>query len=450
VRPSAPTARQLARSVLDRIARTRAFPNRVLSAALDRAAHLSSADRALTTELVYGVLRREARLDRALESLATRGLRDLDPRVRTALRVAAYQVLFLDRVPPYAAVNDGVEACKAARGRGMAGLANALLRRLVDRGEPPLPGAAEDPLGHLVEASGLPEWLARLALAELPDGEAIPFVEALSRPAPLALRANTLRTDRATLRARLLQERPNASLDPSPIAADALLARHIDAPFATAAWKEGLFGVEDVGAQVVGDLCGAAAGEHIWDACAGLGGKTAHLAALAGNRATIDATDIAPRKLAQARETWSRLHVKGVTTRARDLMAAPAEPPRFHRVLVDAPCSGLGVLRRHPEAAARRDPADIAALAARQRLMLGSAAAAVLPGGSLVYAVCTFDRAECDDVIAAFLDEHADFRVEPPAGARWDGLRDWRGFVRTWPHRHDADAFFAVRLRRQE
>jgi 16S rRNA (cytosine967-C5)-methyltransferase len=444
------TGRDLARSVLDRVEQSGAFANRALSAALDRAPALGAAERGLATELVYGVLRRRARLDRALESFAQKGLSGLEPRVRTALRVGAYQLMFLDRVPAYAAVNETVEACKALGGPGVGRLANALLRRLADRGEPPLPDAARDPRGHLVEAAGLPAWLAELLLAELPAADAVAFGDSVGAPAPLALRANTLRATREAVLERLRAERPDARLEPSPVAPDALLARDLDAAAATDAWREGLFAVEDTGAQIVVELVGARAGERILDACAGLGGKSAHLAALAGGGARIDAVDLQPSKLHEARGTFARLGVAGVTTAPADLTRPfPDAAARFDRVLLDAPCSGLGVLRRHPEALARRAPEDLARLAAQQGRMLATLAPLVAPGGVLAYSVCTFERVECEDVVAAFLRAHPDFRVEaPPPSPRvpWARLTDGVGFVRTWPHRDDADAFFAARL----
>src|SRR5580692_5381423 len=174
------TGRELARSVLERVEQSGSFANRALSAALDRAPTMSAADRGLATELVYGVLRRRSRLDRALAALAPRGLGNVDPRARIALRVGAYQILFLDRIPAYAAVNETVDACKRLGAPGVGRLANALLRRLAERGEPPLPDPARDPRGHLVEAAGLPLWLARLLLDELPAAEAVAFGDSVS------------------------------------------------------------------------------------------------------------------------------------------------------------------------------------------------------------------------------------------------------------------------------
>jgi 16S rRNA (cytosine967-C5)-methyltransferase len=450
--PPALTARALARAVLERVETGGAYANRALSAALDAAPALAGEDRALATELVYGVLRRRGRIDRALQALATSGLGKLDARALVALRVGAYQILFLDRVPAYAAVDDAVGACKQIAGRGVAGFANALLRRLAREGEPPLPDAAADPAGHLVAADGLPAWLAELLLAELPAAEALAFAASIADPAPVTLRANTGRATRDVLAAALSAERPGALLTPSEIAPDALDARRLEAPAATQAWRDGLFAIADAGAQIAVELCGAAAGERILDACAGSGGKTAHLLALAGDRAQVDGLDIAADKLSAARATLRRLGLEGAAFAAADLTRPLADAtPRYHRILLDAPCSGLGVLRRHPEALARRAPGDMEALAAQQLRMLSVLAPALLPGGLLVYAVCTFERRECEDVVAAFLRAHPRFAIENPAAAGgrvpWARLTDAAGAVRTWPQRDGADGFFAVRLR---
>ena len=459
------TGRDLARHVLARVEQEGAFANRALTSALDRAPDLSQPERGLATELVYGVLRRRARLDRALEAVADRGLAALDPVTRTALRVGAYQLLFLDRVPAYAAVNDAVETTKRVSGGARrAGLVNALLRRISERGEPPLPDPERDPLGYLIEACGFPPWLARLGIRELGAPVVVALGADIGAPAPLTLRANRLaNVSRDELARRLADERPGATLTPSPVAPDALVARGLDAPARTVAFARGDFAIQDVGAQVVAELCGAAPGERVLDACAGLGGKTAHLAALAGNQAHIDAVDVSPPKLAQAEEQWRRLGVTGVRAVIADLThPLPATAGLYDRVLLDAPCAGLGTLRRHPEILVRRSEADLALLAATQGRMLEVVSPHVAPGGTLVYAVCTFDRAEGADVIATFLASPAgaSFRHEPPQaaaarardgdgdGVPWGRVTDAEGFVRLWPARDDADAFFVARLRR--
>jgi 16S rRNA (cytosine967-C5)-methyltransferase len=453
--PSPPrTGRDLARLVLGRVEQEGAFANRALAAELDRAMGLAIPERALATELVYGVLRRRSRLDRALEAVADRGLASLEVPMRILLRVGAYQLLFLDRIPSYAAVNEAVETAKRAYGAGLGGLTNALLRRVAERGEPPLPDAARDPLGYLIDACGLPEWMARLALGDLGTETAIAWAAQIGVPAPLALRANRLAgTTVEALASSLAAERPDATLLPSTAAPDALLARGLEAPAQTRAFVAGAFAIQDVGAQLVAELCGAAPGDRVLDACAGLGGKTAHLAALAGNQAHIEALDRSGAKLAQAREQWQRLGARELGTRVADLTRElPADTIPYHRVLLDAPCAGLGVLRRHPEALLRRTEADLSLLAATQQRMLDVLAPHVAAGGLLVYAVCTFDRAEGEGVVTRFLAGHPQFRIERPiataGGVPWDRLIDAGGFMRTWPQRDDADAFFAVRLRR--
>ncbi len=297
--------------------------------------------------------------------------------------------------------------------------------------------------------------MAALILAELPAPDAIAFGDSIAVPAPVTLRANTLRVSRDELRVKLAAERPGATLTPSPFCPDAIDAQRLDAPAATAAWRDGLFTIQDAGAQLVAELCGAAPGERILDACAGSGGKTAHLLALAGDRARVDAVDINAPKLAEAKRAVLRLGLGGATFATADVtLPLPDAAARYDRILLDAPCSGLGVLRRHPEALVRRASDDLDALAARQLRMLTALAPSLVPGGLLVYAVCTFDCRECDEVVAAFLAAHPGFSVEA-AGAAGDRV-PWSRFilptgvpgaVRTWPQRDNADAFFAVRLR---
>jgi 16S rRNA (cytosine967-C5)-methyltransferase len=439
------TARDLARRVLSRV-ETGGYATLALSGELERA-HLAEPDRALATELVYGVLRKRLRLDRALAAGAPRGLDKLDAQVLNALRIAAHQILFL-RVPAHAAVDDAVGAVKRLRGAKLAGFANALLRRLAREGEPPLPEAA-DPIGRLSLAHSLPRWLVELVVAALGAGEAPAMLAALDEPPPVWLRANTLRATRDEVAAAIAAERPRAELAPSPLAPEALAVSRGGDLASTRAFADGLCTVQDLGAQLVARLAEPQPGERLLDACAGVGGKSAHLAALAENRATIDAADRSARKLDLARDAARRLGVQNLHTIEADL-ADPAAPlaASYDRVLLDAPCSGLGVLRRHPEARWQRSPSDIAPLAALQARLLAALAQRVRPGGLLVYSVCTFTAAEGPEQIARFLSDHAEFAVEPPPGALAAAAGP-DGSLRTFPHHHAADAFYAIRLRRR-
>jgi 16S rRNA (cytosine967-C5)-methyltransferase len=414
-------ARDLARRVLARVEEG-AYATLALDGELKRARGLSDPDRGLTTELVYGVLKQRRRLDAALAAYAPRGIDGLDDRTLDALRIGAYQILFL-RVPDHASVDDAVEAVKHARGSKLAGFANALLRRLAREGEP-------EPKSPGVRGSA-PDWLVAEAQRRFP-AEVEPFLDALNTPAPLWLRANTLRTSREQVMARLAEERPSARVSPSERTPEALRVEGAGELAATRVFAEGLVSAQDLGAQLVARLVDPQPGERILDACAGVGGKSAHLAALSGGKAAIDSADLSERKLELCMDSARRLGVSSLSPIVCDLADANAPlQPSYQRVLLDAPCSGLGVLRRHPEAKWRERP-DAVELAALQKQMLD--ALAPRAARVLVYSVCTFTDEEGPRQRDAFLAAHPEFRATAE--------------LATWPHRDDADAFFAVRFER--
>jgi 16S rRNA (cytosine967-C5)-methyltransferase len=443
----ASSARSVARQVLARVA-DGAYASLALSGELERAG-LAPADKGLATELCYGVLRLRGRLDRALEACAPRGLGRLDDRVRDVLRVAAFQIVCLERVPAHAAVNDAVEEVKRLRGARLAGFANALLRALALKGEPAAPDPAADPVAFLVARESYPEWLARLYLAELGLEEALALAAAQNAAAPVWLRANPARGGRDAAQRAIAAERPDAELAADAVVPEALKLRGAASPADLGAFRQGLCTVQDLGAQLVGRLCGAVPGERILDACAGVGGKSTHLAELAGGRALIDAADRSSRKLALLTDQARRLGAAGITPVEVDL-TAPGDrlAPAYDRVLLDAPCSGLGVLRRHPELKWRRLPSDAARLAAVQAQLLAAVAERVRVGGVLVYSVCTVTPEEGAGQVARFVERHPGFCLEQPQDPVVKPFVDAHGLLRTLPHRHDADGFVAARLRR--
>jgi 16S rRNA (cytosine967-C5)-methyltransferase len=440
------SAREVARRALARVAQG-SYATLALGGELGRSG-LSDADRALATELVYGALRQRERLDRALAAHAPRGLGQLDGFTHDALRLGAYQILFL-RVPAHAAVDDAVEAVKRMRGPRLGGFVNALLRRLANAGEPPFP-SVDDWAAHLAARESMPRWIVDRVLKSLGPDVGAAALAAFNTPAPTWLRTNTLRTHREALMTELQRERPQITLVTADASPDALAARHGGDLFTTAAHDAGAFTAQDLGAQLVVRLLGAQPGEHILDACAGMGGKSTYLAALSGDGATIDAADRSPGKLALARDHARRLGMKSIRTIEADLTRDDAPlAPSYDRVLLDAPCTGLGVLRRHPEAKWTRTPADVTTLAELQAALLNALAPRVRPGGLLVYAVCTFTEEEGPAQLEHFLRTHRDFQVESAgvADAALTPLAAADGTLRTWPHREDADAFYAVRLR---
>jgi 16S rRNA (cytosine967-C5)-methyltransferase len=436
-----PGARGLAREVLRRVEQSGAYASLALAAALDRA-ELSGADKALCTELVYGVLRHRLRLDRALGAYAPRGLGKLSPGALVALRVGAYQLLLL-RVPAHAAVDDAVGAVNQVSGPEVSRFANAVLRKLAAEGEPPR--TSTDVISELEEVHSMPRWLGKRLRHTLGDEECKLAAEAMNRPAPVTLRVSIDKLTREQLVDQLAAERPDASVVPSTWAPDAVLLRGGGAPEQLKAFVDGMCTVQDVAAQLVARMCGAEPGEVILDACSGVGGKSTHLAQLARG-VHIDAADLSRRKLDLADDTARRLGLT-INTIECDLAEIPPGKLRdgYDRVLLDAPCSGLGVLRRHPESKWRRKDEDVAELAALQKRMLDALVSHVRPGGLLVYSVCTFTEEEGTRQMQSFLARHPEFSVEPPVGIP---CLDGKGYLRTWPHLHDADAFFAARLRK--
>lgn len=430
-----PSARELARRVLARVERGGAWATLALDAELERSA-LDDRDRRLAAELVYGVLRHRSRLDRALAAHAD--LRRTPAAVVMVLRVAAYQLLFLDRVPAHAAVDDAVNAARVAAGPKVGGFANAVLRKIATGKEPPLPA---DERARLEVEHSTPAWIIDELAAGLGDpGQLAAAVAALSQPAPLAVRVRAGRTDRAALRAEL--EAEGAKVEIPAITAGGLLVSGLGQLDSSPSFRAGRWTVQDLGAQLVSELAAPAAGSRILDACAGVGGKSTHLAELTGDAAHIDAADNSKQKLRLGAATARRLGLASVHTIEADLLdpAAPGLADRYDLVVLDAPCTGLGVLRRHPEAKWRLEPVDVERMAELQARLLAALAPRVAPGGVLVYSVCTFTEREGPAQIAHFLAGH-------PAFVR-EGQGDGPAEIRTWPHQDGADAFFMARLRR--
>jgi 16S rRNA (cytosine967-C5)-methyltransferase len=442
-------ARQLAFDVLERVA-AGSYADHSLDAAFRRSRDLDPRDRALATELVYGVLRQQNRLDFALAGLSKTPLNKLEVRVLLLLRLGAYQVLELDRIPAPIAVHETVALCRRIKLSRATGLVNAILRRLTrEAGQITWPDFVSDPVGSLTWTESLPPWLARRWHAELGE-EALLLARALRQPAPFTLRVNTLKTSREDYLTQLaaaghLAERTRFS-------AEGVLMRK-RGPAGLPGDAEGLYQVQDEASMLIAHLLAPRPGEKLLDACAAPGGKTTHLAALARNRADILAVDLHPNRLHFIEGGARRLGCLGIRPRAWDMTLPPdfLDPASLDGVLVDAPCSGLGVLRRNPEARWRLQEKDIAELADRQQKILKQAGRLVRKGGRLVYSVCTLSTEETDRVVASFLAENPDFRrvsLLCLLPENCSELLDSDGSLRTWPQRQGMDGFFAVRLER--
>jgi len=443
--------RQLAYTVLSREAEG-AYSDLALDAELGAHPQLDPRDRALVTELVYGVLRYRGRLDFALRQSCQKPLEQLDPPVLRLLRLGAYQILCLERIPASAAVNSSVELARRMRLERATGFINGVLRGLLRRlPEIPWPPCASQPVGYLQHWLSLPKWLAKTWLDEYGAEEASQLAEAMLQRPPLTIRANTLVASREELLAELAAA--GVSAEPCRYAPEGI---RLENSRGLGLLAPDRFQVQDQASMLVPHLLGIRPGERVLDACAAPGGKTTQLAALAGNRAELIALELHPQRAELVRQGVQRLGCSGVDVRCWDLTRPPAfiPPASLDRVLLDAPCSGLGVLRRNPETRWRRQPESLAELADLQLQLLDNLASLLRPGGSLVYSLCTTTPIETEQVVQRFLDGHPDYRrvdLHELVPSGWHALLDERGALRTSPVRHDAmDAFYAVRFVRGE
>ncbi|MFT3914092.1 MAG: transcription antitermination factor NusB [Anaeromyxobacteraceae bacterium] len=437
-----PSGRKVAFEVLRRVEEGGAYASRALDAALGAAGALDPRDAGLATELVYGTLRRALTLDAALAPHANRPLASADPAARVALRMGAYELLFL-RTPPHAAVGEAVTLARGVDHGRASGFVNAVLRALARKPELPAPPPLDaDPAGHVAAAESLPRWLAEEWVAWLGPEAALALAAAMNRPAPLTVRS----TGRDALVERV--QAAGLSIAPtrwSPVGAT--LASGSVAELARAA-GELVFQVQDEAAQLVsllaaGDLRGQRA--RVLDACAAPGGKAFHLAELLGPGSEVVAVEVHPRKAdSLAREAARRgLNVRVVQADASQPLPG-LEEGSFDAVLVDAPCAGLGTLRRHPELKLRRKPEDLPRMAAVQRAIAERCARYARPGAPVTYAICSLSRAEGPEVTASLVAQGFR-RAPPPVGFPADVL-DAHGDLVTLPREHGADGFYASRL----
>lgn len=444
-----PSPRELAAHVVARVLDEGAFIAPALDAALSReGAALDARDRAFSTELAYGAVRWAGPLEKSLLRGATKPGRGLDKRIRPHLLVAAYQLQHLDeRVPAHAAVNEAVAAIRRVR-PGLAGFSNALLRKL---GSPPhLQLRPDAPLEEVAAAYGIPPLLARATVEGLPAAEHREALAALNERPPLALRFFGTDDERERFLEELRAGSPEARAH--PFVPGAFLVEGAGSPQALPGFQEGKLLVQDPASQIAALLVGAEPGARVLDLCAAPGGKSVVLARQVGEAGRVIAVEKDPRRARRIETNAERLHLP-VRVVVADVAALPEdeELKGADAILLDAPCSGLGTVRRHPEIRLRRGEASPDELSALQRRLLEAAAERVRPGGVLVYSVCTPLPAEGRDVVRAFLDENPSFTIEEPRTILpWlpDDALSEEGFVRLRVHRHEADAFFAARLRR--
>ncbi len=413
---------------------------------------LSDVDRHLFTELVHGIVRRKRTLDAIIDRLARQPADRQPPQLRQLLHLGLYQLRYLDRIPESAAVNTTVELAKTNNLTGLAGVINGILRQYIRlQGDPAeVLNLPSDPVVRLGSLYSFPDWLIAHWLKELGEIETSQLCEAFNQVPSIDLRVNILKIDRA----KLIEIFHTAGVEVIPIPElpqGLRFTGHVGSISQLPGYQEGWWTVQDSSAQLVTHLFDPQPGEVVIDACAAPGGKTTHIAELMGNQGQIFALDKTASRLKKLQQNLDRLDLNSIKILIGDSCGFSELINTADRVLLDAPCSGLGTLHRRADARWQKTLQQVEKLAILQSKLLANTATWVKPGGVLVYATCTVHPLENEGVILPFLKTHPDWQIETPRqDAPLARLVGDPGWLKVWPHRDRMDGFFMVKLRRQD
>lgn len=435
------TARKTALAVLIACRKNGAWADAALKSRLSDAS-LSPQDAALCSRMVYGVIQQQTYLDHWLKAYCTQPLERLQPPLAEILRLGAYQILFLDKVPDSAAVNEAVELAKGAGRASAAGLVNAVLRKIAQNKEkePPLP---DDPTERLQIRYSCPAWLIVRLRSILGEEETEHFLQSCNVPAPLTVQVNLHQTTAEQLTETL--RAAGVGVAPHPWVENCMELSGTGDLTALPAFANGDFMVQDAAASLASAVSGACAGDRVLDVCAAPGGKSFAMAIAMGDEGEIIACDLHDAKLKRIRDGARRLHLHCIATQEADGRSFHEEwTDAFDIVFCDVPCSGIGILRKKPDIR-RKTAEELAGLPAIQSAIIANASRYVRPGGTLIYSTCTVLPEENEAVTDAFLAEHPAFAYEPftlPIGA-------FDGHATLWPQRHETDGFYFAKMRRK-
>ena len=441
--------RQIAFLALREVHRRGAFAD----AALDRTfrkSQLNDLDRRLVTELVYGSVRRMRSIDFIIDKLATKKSSRQPPDLRTILHLGLYQLQYLNHIPPSAAVNTTVQLAKENKLSGLSSFVNGLLRQYIRLTETDLNPLTITNYKSSVERLGIlhsfPDWLVELWNEQIGETETEQLCEWFNQSPTIHLRINPLKSSIAQIETAFQAQ--NISTSRIPHLPQALrLNGSTGAIQNLPGYSEGLWTIQDSSAQLVTHLLDPQPGETIIDACAAPGGKTTHSAELMQDTGTIYACDKTASRLKKLTENADRLQMKSIKIHTGDSREFPEFINLADRVLLDAPCSGLGTLHRRADARWRHTPENIQQQSQLQSELLANSAKFVKSGGVLVYATCTIHPLENEQVVRSFLDSNPDWQIEPPT-IDLPVQPSPEGWVKVWPHKHQMDGFFMVRLKR--
>jgi 16S rRNA (cytosine967-C5)-methyltransferase len=430
------TAREVALDVLIRIEQDHSYSNLLLNQMLQKA-DLDKQDAGLATEIVYGTIQRLHTIDYFLKRFVSKGLAKLDPWVRSLLRLSYYQMVYLDRVPDHAIVNEAVNLAKKRGHSGISGMVNGVLRNVIRQKDSLQLPAGLARVERIALTHSHPEWMVKRWIQQFGEARTEQICEANNKPPHVSIRTNTIKLTRNNLVA-LLNDAGLEAL-PSQLASAGIVVKGGGNMALTPWYAEGLFSIQDESSMLVAETIGAHPGEKILDCCAAPGGKTTHIAETMKDQGEIWACDIHEHKQDLIREQAMRLGLASIRTLvsdARDLQGHFAAGS-FDRILLDAPCSGLGVIRRKPDMKWSKREQDLDEVCLIQKELLEKIHPLLRKGGVLVYSTCTMEVNENEGMVRAFLENHPEFE--------WDQPKP----VEILPYEHMSDGFFIARLRKR-
>ena len=442
-----PNSRTLAFLALKNIYQKKAYTdialNRVIKS-IGKSVEITQTERNFACELVYGTLRRQRTLDALIDRLGKKTAAKQPPDLRIILHLGLYQLRYLDRIPNSAAVNTSVELAKENGLSRLGGVINGLLRsylRQAELGDPlQLP---EDPVARLGILHSFPDWIAKIWLEQLPIEEVDRLLAWFNQSPKLDLRVNILKTTVEEVEKAFKAN--NIAVARIPNLPQGLRLESAGAVTNFPGYKQGWWVIQDGSAQLVSHLLDPQPGETIIDACAAPGGKTTHIAELMGDRGKIIACDRAAKRLNKVRENAGRLQLRSIEIEVEDSRNVADFVGIADRVLLDAPCSGLGTLHKRPDIRWRKTFESVRELLLLQRELLEQTATWVKPKGILVYATCTLNLSENEKIVESFLENNSNWSIQSPSDVMAKLLMP-KGWVKVYPHLHDMDGFFMVKL----
>jgi 16S rRNA (cytosine967-C5)-methyltransferase len=434
--------RGIAVKILNRIERTDSYLDKLLDVEL-RSDELNDLDKRFLTELTHGVVRWKTRLDFIIEQFCKNKFAMQDPNIRNAMRVALYQILFLSKIPHAAAVNEAVEFVKKIRGQKAANLVNAVLRNIIrNLNKLPTPDHETDPVQYLSIMYSHPSWMVKRWVDRYGLYETEQLLSANNERPTIVVRANTLKTTADEL-VKLFEER-NIRNTRSKYLENFIKVGHLSGIYNLDLFEKGYFSVQDESSGLVVKLLDPKPGETVIDLCSAPGGKTTFIGELMKNQGKIIAVDKYEHRLNLVKQSCERLGVENVEFIPKDALEVDVEPA--DKVLVDAPCSGLGVIQKKPDIKWQRELSDIRNLAKTQIELLEKASKLVKNGGVIVYSTCTIEPEENIEVVKEFLSKHPEFKIDDARNYLPSDIVNGEGCMETYPHKHDMDGGFAVRL----